>query len=639
MPESRPTPTVQWVTWPNHGLTWIAAFAAMTERPLCHIQPCFFQEDPTPHPPKSFELTVKWRHPMMRGWLAGRQGEAFRLQPNNGEGAHAILGLGTLRVVATLVLTFVILVVFLGYLLSNTIFGNVFDAGFYTESLSENRIYERFYDEVLLEEGFEDVRNDLLGSIEVVSHEDIVWLTRQIIPPDYVQEQVEASIESLLGYLDGDEEPLELLIDLGPPLERTKPVLLDYIDERIDEVPEVPVDNLDELQAGIERLYDDLRDGRVPSSIPKIEDPTSFVIASVEGVLDELPAAEVSDPLELAEGFGDIYVSLASGRIPDSIPSLGDISPLQRELFVASYEPAVAFLAAAPTISPDVRRTAVQALEENEEAIKQDIRAGNMAAALVPAVEPLVRDVTDTFIDAAYDDAVRALDEDGRLSDDSLDSLRHQEEGIKALLTEGDIKGSLKLGSRSIAGSLIDESTEEIRSRLVDPEDGSEPRMLDLVQWAADEEGVSREALLEDLRLEDVRRFAGRVDQGEAGLLGIIALASIAVALVYLPRLSSGLLWMSGILLTVGGISLVVGVALRAVLPGQVDIRFTDMLLDATDDIPESALNMIADVLRSMVTDATVDWVIAAVLMVASGVVVLAASLLAKRLGIPILSR
>ncbi len=572
--------------------------------------------------------------------LVGRgREEAFRLQPNNGEGAYAILGLGTLRVVATLVLTFVILVVFLGYLLSNTIFGNVFDAGFYTESLFENRIYERFYDEVLLEEGFEDVRNDLLGSIEVVSHEDIVWLTRQIIPPDYVQEQVEASIESLLGYLDGDEEPLELLIDLGPPLERTKPVLLDYIDERIDEVPEVPVDNLDELQAGIERLYDDLRDGRVPSSIPKIEDPTSFVIASVEGVLDELPAAEVSDPLELAEGFGDIYVSLASGRIPDSIPSLGDISPLQRELFVASYEPAVAFLAAAPTISPDVRRTAVQALEENEEAIKQDIRAGNMAAALVPAVEPLVRDVTDTFIDAAYDDAVRALDEDGRLSDDSLDSLRHQEEGIKALLTEGDIKGSLKLGSRSIAGSLIDESTEEIRSRLVDPEDGSEPRMLDLVQWAADEEGVSREALLEDLRLEDVRSFAGRVGQGEAGLLAIIALASIAVALVYLPRLSSGLLWMSGILLTVGGISLVVGVALRAVLPGQVDIRFTDMLLDATDDIPESALNMIADVLRSMVTDATVDWVIAAVLMVTSGVVVLAASLLAKRLGIPILSR
>ncbi len=451
--------------------------------------------------------------------LVGRgREEACRMQPNNGEGAYAILGLGTLRVVATLVLTFVILVVFLGYLLSNTIFGNVFDAGFYTESFSENRIYERFYDEVLLEEEFEDVRNDLLGSIEVVSHEDIVRLTRQIIPPDYVQEQVEASIESLLGYLDGDEESLELLIDLGPPLERARPILLDYIDARIDEVPDAPVSTLDELQANLELFYGDLSEGRMPSSIPRIDDP---------------PAS----------------------------------------------------------------------------------------------------------VGTAYDEAVRSLEEQGTLSQESLDSLDHQEAEIKALLGGGDVKGSLKLGSRSIAGSLIDESTEEIRSRLVDPEDGSEPRMLDLVQWAADEEGVSREALLEDLRLEDVRSFAGRVGQGEAGLLGIIALASIAVALVYLPRLSSGLLWMSGILLTVGGISLVVGVALRAVLPGQVDIRFTDMLLDATDDIPESALNMIADVLRSMVTDATVDWVIAAVLMVASGVVVLAASLLAKRLGIPILSR
>jgi len=206
------------------------------------------------------------------------------------------------------------------------------------------------------------------------------------------------------------------------------------------------------------------------------------------------------------------------------------------------------------------------------------------------------------------------------------------------LLAGGDVKGSLKLTSHSIAGSLIDESTEEVRSRLVDPGDGSAPRILDLVQWAADEEGVTREVLLEDWGIEDAHNFAGRVDQGEAIILAVLALASIMVALVYLPRLSSGLLWAAGILMTVGSIGLVFGVIMRAMLPSQVDIWINDMLVDSSEDIPVSAANIAGDVLRSMVRDAAVDWVVTALLMLVAGAVLLALALLAKKLRIPLLS-
>ena len=529
--------------------------------------------------------------------------------------------------------------VFLAYLLSSTIFGNLFDDRFYIASFSENRIYERFYDEVLLDEEADEVRADLLGSIEVVSNEDIVRVSREILPPDYVQGQVESSIKSLIGYLDGDEDSLELLIDLGPPLEQANPVLLGYIDERIDQVPEVTVRDLDELEASLEALYDDLGEGRLPSSIPRIEDPPAFVVASVEGTLGDLPGEEVSGPLELAEEFNSIYVGLASGRIPESIPAIEVTSPVQRELFVQAYDPAVALLSVSSGIPEDVRGSAVQALRDHEEAVKESIRAGDIPGALAPVVAPLVEDAVDDYIDEVYEEAVRSLEEQGGLSQESLDNLGGQEDAIKALLSDGDVKGSLKLASRSIAGPLIDETTEEIRDRLVDPGDGSKPRMLDLVQWAADEEGVTREELLEDWGVEDAHNFAGRVDQGQIVVLAVLALVSILVVLAHLPRVSSGLLWLAGIVMSVGSIGLIFGVVMRALLPAQVDIWISDVLLDAGDDVPASVANIAGDVLRSMVKDAAVDWVITALAMVVAGSVVLAVALLAKRLGIPLLSR
>lgn len=197
----------------------------------------------------------------------------------------------------------------------------------------------------------------------------------------------------------------------------------------------------------------------------------------------------------------------------------------------------------------------------------------------------------------------------------------------------------MKLASRSIAGPLIDESTEEVRSRLLDPGDGSEPRTLDLVQWAADEEGVTREDLLEDWGVEDAHNFAGRVGQGEAIVLVVLAVTSILAVLVHLPRVSSGLLWLAGILMTVGSIGLIFGVVTRAVFTPRVDGWISDSLLDSGSDVPESVAKLAGDVLQSMVRDAAVDWVLTAVFMVAAGAVVLAVALVAKRLSIPVLSR
>ena len=123
------------------------------------------------------------------------------------------------RSVASFILGLVIFFGFLGFLLSDSFRGNFLTAQFYTDGLSENNVYERIYDEVLLDSEFEETTSDLLGDIDI-PQEDIAGVARDIITPEYLQEQVEASIGNAIDYLNKDSDVPELYIELGPPLER-----------------------------------------------------------------------------------------------------------------------------------------------------------------------------------------------------------------------------------------------------------------------------------------------------------------------------------------------------------------------------------------------------------------------------------
>ena len=78
------------------------------------------------------------------------------------------------RSVATFVLTVVIFFSFLAYLSVDTVRDKFLTADFYTERFAENSIYDRFYDDVLLDEEFEHTKQELLGDIKVVSDDEII---------------------------------------------------------------------------------------------------------------------------------------------------------------------------------------------------------------------------------------------------------------------------------------------------------------------------------------------------------------------------------------------------------------------------------------------------------------------------------
>ena len=230
---------------------------------------------------------------------------------------------GLFRPLATAVLGLVLFFAFLGFLLANNVRGNFLSTEFYTSNLSENNVYERIYDEVLFDSEFEDTTSDLLGDIDVPT-EDIAEVAREIIPPEYLQEQVEAGVAGALDYLNKDTESPQVFIDLGPPLERVKPALFRYIDRRIDALEDVPITTIDELESELEDLFFSLEAGTIPNRVPSIEDPEGvverYVKQSIAG-LEEMPVNNLDDfKLELER----VYLSLANGEVPTRVPSIED---------------------------------------------------------------------------------------------------------------------------------------------------------------------------------------------------------------------------------------------------------------------------------------------------------------------------
>ena len=135
-----------------------------------------------------------------------------------------------------LILAVVIIVGFICFVVVSGFRSNFLSADFYTENIAENSVYDRIYDEVLLDPEFERQTDYLVAGVEV-PHEDVIEVTRSILPPAYLEAQVENALSSALDYLKRDSEEALVFIELAEPIDKIKPTLLAYIDRRIDEIP------------------------------------------------------------------------------------------------------------------------------------------------------------------------------------------------------------------------------------------------------------------------------------------------------------------------------------------------------------------------------------------------------------------
>ena len=260
--------------------------------------------------------------------------------------------LSIVRAAAALVLGVIIFVGFLFFLVLNNLSDKLLSADFYKDTIAGQDTYNRIYDEVLVDEELLDKTKELMGDIQILSDQDITDLMRQIIPPAYVQDQVEGNIERTIAYVEEDVDDLEVYIDLAQPLRNVAPVMFAYIDERIDELQE--------------------------------EDPG----------ISSCSSAAVTN---LANRYVDKFNAFASGEVPTTVPSLKALDPLCRQLLFAT---AFDLLLRSGALDEETTK----GLVENREELRGPFEAGDTIAMLKVSARILAGPLMDKAIDNVRDD-------------------------------------------------------------------------------------------------------------------------------------------------------------------------------------------------------------------------------------------
>ena len=219
----------------------------------------------------------------------------------------------------------VIFVGFLFFLILNNFSDKLLSADFYMNTIAAEDTYDRIYNEVLVDDELKDRTQELLGDIKVVEHQEIVDLLEEIMPPAYIKGQVEASIDRTIDYINEDVDRLEVYVELAEPLENVKTVMFAYMDAKIDGL------RVEETQGfggctpsslgGLAERYVDtfsgLSEGVVPESIPSIKE----ISAPCRIILFELVFGSLVDDSGLSDdakqslndGKGELRLSFAMG--------------------------------------------------------------------------------------------------------------------------------------------------------------------------------------------------------------------------------------------------------------------------------------------------------------------------------------
>ena len=238
------------------------------------------------------------------------------------------------------------------------------DSAVYAAAFTQTGAYDRIYDEVLADEAFEEQTGRLLGDVEVEAHAEVVEVLREVMPPEYLQEQVEANIERLTAYLRHERDELDVYVVLEEPLERVEPAVLGQVHRLVD---------------GLEIIE------------PEIIEPDAT---------DCSPEALQ----RLAAASAEPYARLSQGRLPDSVPSLGTLG---RECREREFDRWFGHVLDDPVLNAPAARILGNEVED----LRQTFVEGDTREFLKIAAEPLVEPV----IDDAVADVRRRLPPDGSI--------------------------------------------------------------------------------------------------------------------------------------------------------------------------------------------------------------------------------
>ena len=106
----------------------------------------------------------------------------------------------------------------------------------YNVAIQDTDVYNRIYDEVLVDEAIEEQPGNLLGNPDIEDSGEAVAVLREVMPPAYLREQTEANIDRFTGSLRHESEDLEIYVGLEDPLEHMETAILNKAHQVIDDL-------------------------------------------------------------------------------------------------------------------------------------------------------------------------------------------------------------------------------------------------------------------------------------------------------------------------------------------------------------------------------------------------------------------
>ena len=485
------------------------------------------------------------------------------------------------RPLASMVLGAVVFLAFFVYLLFNVVNGHFLSADFYADALAEEEVYDRVYDEVLVDPEMEDTTRELLGDLDV-PQEEVADVAKRIMPPEYLRGETERALDNLIGYLKKDTDELDLYIELAGPLDNASVELGAYAEERIERIEVVGVDGTTAMGDGGEREEPDASEGEAGEV--DVGEAAELAMQALEsGEPIRLEQVELETDEEWTRYWEDTVHELQSGELPSRVPKLAGVDIETR---LESYDGALEELRETDDVPPEV----LDALEEPE----TDARIR----------EALQRDAPD---------------------------LAAEEEIIQDVL---------KAATGGVIPSLVDDTLDEVRRELETP-DGTVceelPEGADLSECSRyDLLGLVDEEIEDSEGLEQARdgiRLGGSLGSWLPQV--VLVVACLLIVAVNFPRIVSMVRWLGFALALTGVFFLIGGMMVGGTLSDRLDSGLQDALVEA--DAPESLAEIASDVTSHMADTLSRALTAPSLIMLVVGVALFGVALFVRR--VPIVRR
>ncbi|MER5209579.1 PI-PLC domain-containing protein [Streptomyces sp. NPDC002838] len=204
-----------------------------------------------------------------------------------------------------------------------TVRSTVLNAGFYGKVLEEERVYERFYDEVLVAPQSAALTRDLLARL-AVPEPAVTSNLRIVLPPETLRAMANQQIAEVIAYLEGDRDSLRLTVDVRPLAENVGRLAQTYFGDAIASIQQRSEPDFQAFADRLEQTAARLVAGERPEGLPSLALSPGQAERAATMLLSLVPTA---DRQELEP---EVRTALASGDVASALAVIAPAAVSQR---------------------------------------------------------------------------------------------------------------------------------------------------------------------------------------------------------------------------------------------------------------------------------------------------------------------